>query len=161
MCNLPRPCKHTATHCSTLQHTAIHCNTLQHTATQCNTLAYPSRYAIFLVPANTLQHVQHAATYCNTMQHTSIPVSICNLLCYAIRIESCVCTRANAASAHMHDATHVCCVVARILKSLQRKKKEIIQKSAVGQFLCSFSIIVIFISPFTLPPAHARMARQT
>ena len=28
-------CKHTATHCNTLQYTATHCNTLQHTAIHC------------------------------------------------------------------------------------------------------------------------------
>ena len=57
-------CKHTATHCNTLQHTATHCNTLQHTAmaalgmSTAGAIAYGCR-------------CKHTAPPCTTLHHTA------------------------------------------------------------------------------------------
>ena len=97
---LARGCRHTATHCNSLQHTATHCNTLQHTeiwrtvsarllqhaAKHCNTLPYtaPHRdlennFSTLAAPhCTTLHHITAhctslhlTATHCNTLQHTA------------------------------------------------------------------------------------------
>jgi len=62
-------CKHTATHCNTLQHTATHCNTLQTLGNE--TLVRDTTYSYVLPLQCTANTLQHIATHCNTLQHTA------------------------------------------------------------------------------------------